>query len=140
MPPVPANEAASPVEAVEEEDVLVLDDSMIVPAEELEAVPASAKIAADVADFESAAAEPAVHDTEPAAHDAEPVVHEAVVMPPQAEPSEPEMEAHTNPQQADSRDLPAPTPELMAPEAAAAAAFSVGNLVRTLASSRNMQV
>jgi cell pole-organizing protein PopZ len=121
------------VEAAPEEDVLVLDDSMIVPEDELERVAAEAKAAADVTDFEARAPEPPTHDAEPA-------IRDDVVAPPQAEPPEPEMEAATIPVQVDPRDPPAPTPELMAPEAAAAAAFSVGNLVRTLASSRNTQV
>jgi len=89
----PDGEAPQPAD----DDVLVLDRSMMVPSTD-------------------ARAAEAVVDTEPSA---------------------PEMEAATSP---DPIEPPAPTPDLVAPEAAAAAASSVGSLVRTLAAGRATQV
>ena len=63
-----------------------------------------------------------------------------MVSPPEAETSDQAMEAMTPTSPADPREQPAPTPNLVAPETAAAAASSVGSLVRTLAAGRATQV
>jgi cell pole-organizing protein PopZ len=97
------------------DDVLVLDQSMLVPSAEPEA----------------GEAEP----VEPAPDVAEPVASVPVV-----EPAVPPMEAPTSSAQADSAESAAISSDLVAPEAAAAAASSVGSLVRTLAAGRATQV
>jgi uncharacterized protein len=56
------------------------------------------------------------------------------------EPPRQETEAAVPPRLTEMRELPAPTPELVAPETAAAAASSVGSLMRTLAAGRGTQV
>lgn len=71
---------------------------------------------------------------EPDATEAEPV---AVSPEPEAQQ---EMEAVTPTPQDLARDYPAPDADLVAPEAAAAAASSVGNLMRSLAAGRATQV
>lgn len=96
------NEEDAPAEdgaSAAEDDVLILDRSMLIAS------------------------------TEPQAADQAPDGHPD--LPEQA------MEASTSP---DPIAPPAPTPELVAPEAAAAAASSVGSLVRTLAAERATQV
>jgi cell pole-organizing protein PopZ len=106
----PATPAAAE-EASADDDVLVLDQSMMVSRSE--------------------------DDAEPIAHAPEPDPE------PQAAPAEPprrETEATMLPQPVDMRGLPALTPELVAPETAAAAASSVGSLMRTLAAGRATQV
>lgn len=111
-----------------DDDVLVLDQSMMVPA-----------------------AEPVVEATAP-----EPVVEPQpqpqpmAKLQPDAEPSRLEMPARemaalemedtTSASEADHWQPPVPTPDLLAPEAAAAAASSVGTLVRTLTAGRGTQI
>ena len=118
-------EASGVAEAPQaEDDVLLLDQSMMVSRDEA---------ASEVADHQAAPAEPSVTaQTAP----------EAAAAPPQAEPplQEPhqEMEAATPVSSTDPFDLQ--IQELVAPEAAAAAASSVGSLVRTLTAGRATQV
>ena len=95
-----------------DEDVLVLDQSMMV-----------------------SAPEPASHTAAP-----EPVAPEPVVLTQEPQAPDQKMEAVTPTPDADPREQPAPTHDLVAPEAAAAAASSVGSLVRTLAAGRATQV
>jgi len=135
-PVAPAAVAQSPAESDEhEEDVLVLDESMMVP------------------DADTAPASPALATPEPALP--EPVAYAPT---PSADltfdPPEPELEPPEAPAEAEApRSGPEPAPHrvitetplfpttsLVAPEAAAAAASSVGNLVRTLAAERAMKV
>ena len=92
-----------------DDDVLVLDESMLVAATEH---------VARAVDHEPPPAERVVLLSEPQAPDQE---MEAITPTPYPE-------------------QPAPTPDLVAPEAAAAAASSVGSLVRTLAAGRATQV
>ena len=111
--------AAAPADlpkAQEEDDVLILDQSMLVAEPE-----------------PSAAEEPEPAEPEPAAFKPVPAL-------PQAEPVQQENEAATFTSRPDPFELPAPAPDLVAPEAAAAAAYSVGSLVRTLAAGRATQV
>jgi cell pole-organizing protein PopZ len=97
-----------------DDDVLVLDESMMVTAPE-----ASSRTADhEPPTPERPASERAVSLPEPQVPDQE---KEAVTPTPYPE-------------------HPAPTPDLIAPEAAAAAASSVGSLVRTLAAGRGTQV
>jgi cell pole-organizing protein PopZ len=98
-------------EAPADDEVLVLDQSMLVPRAEDEA---------------------AIFPQTPEPDPELPV--------PQHEPPRQEMEAVMPPRLAEMRELPAPTPELVAPETAAAAASSVGSLMRTLAAGRATQV
>jgi hypothetical protein len=102
----------------DDDDVLVLDPSMMVSA---------ASPAHDGSEPE-ANAQPEI--AQPAPH-AEPAVLNPVL---------PNPEVMTSSPQAAPSELPPPTSELVAPEAAAAAAFSVGSLVRTLAAGRATQV
>jgi cell pole-organizing protein PopZ len=104
-PPAPADGAEVPAA---NDDVLVLDESMMVSAHE----PARY----------TAASEP------------------VVLLPEANAPPAHEMEAITPTPNPDPREQPAPTSDLVAPEAAAAAASSVGSLVRTLAAGRATQV
>jgi cell pole-organizing protein PopZ len=102
-------------EVTPEDDVLVLDQSMMVSGSE--------------------AANDAPMD---APMDA--VEPEAVAPPPAAEPAPPETTALTTIAQPVSKEPPVPNADLLAPEAAAAAALSVGDLMRTLAAGRSTQV
>jgi cell pole-organizing protein PopZ len=105
-----------------DEDVLLLDQSMMVPADE---------------------AHEEVFDPEPVAKRPEPPVRAAVpVVEPEpepvvaAKPPEPAL-----PELAEATPQPlGPQPDLMAPETAAAAASSLGSLVRTLSAGRATQV
>jgi uncharacterized protein len=108
-------DAAADHEAPVDDDVLVLDQSMMVAASE--PVP-------DEPEPEPEPERPAIQ-LEPPILLAEPAHHEAEIVPSK---------------HADPPESLAPSPELMAPETAAAAAFSVGNLVRTLAAGRSTQV
>jgi cell pole-organizing protein PopZ len=98
-------------EVTPEDDVLVLDQSMMVSGSE----------AANDAPMD--AGEP-----------------EAVAPPPEAEPAPPETTALTTTAQPVAKEQPVPNADLLAPEAAAAAALSVGDLMRTLAAGRSTQV
>jgi uncharacterized protein len=119
--PPPVSTAAA--EPAAEDDVLMLDDSMMVSPHE-----------------------PRQHDAETAeniseAEAAEPMVRDALT----TAPTEGEWPGHeamaaTSPAQTDFKDLAARTTDLLAPEAAAAAASSVGSLVRTLAAGRATRV
>ncbi len=97
-----------------EDDVLVLDESMLVAARD-EPVPEL-----------------------PAPEPVRVVAPEPVAPPPEVAPPIPLMEIKT-PVQAEPRDDAEP-PGLVAPEAAAAAAMSVGSLMRSLAAGRATQV
>ena len=112
---VPA-EPADAADAAKDDDVLVLDESMLV-----------------------SAAEPSLFAAEP-----EPEASEAVALPPTAgtpgQAPDHAMQAMTPSSPADPREQPAATPNLVAPETAAATASSVGSLVRTLAAGRATQV
>jgi uncharacterized protein len=116
--PAPPTPPAAEDPAVEEEDVLILDETMIVapphtaPAEPVAFTPA---VADDPFDFDSVPARP------------------------QVEPPR-EIEPGPSNPYADPFEQPSPTPDLLGLEAAAAAASSVGSLVRTLAASRATQV
>jgi cell pole-organizing protein PopZ len=113
------DESGTPAEAApgsapqDDDDVLVLDQSMMVSAPE---------IAPPVAVTAESAPAPA-----------------PAVAPPAAEPPNPEMEARTSSSQAEPQDQSEHT-DLVAPEAAAAAAVSVGGLMRALAAGRATQV
>src|ERR1700760_548764 len=107
----PAPPVEEPPAAPEEDDVLVLDQSMMVSRAEVEGEPVAHAPAASP-EPERVAAEP-VHQEKDVAVQPEPVAVHA---------------------------LPALTPELVAPETAAAAASSVGSLMRTLAAGRATQV
>jgi hypothetical protein len=100
-----------------DDDVLVLDESMLVSAP-LVSAPEPAPSAATT-------------ETE-ASHPRE--------VPPKAETHDQVMEAMTPASHADPGEQPAPPPTLVAPETAAAAASSVGSLVRTLAAGRTTQI
>ena len=73
-----------------------------------------------------------------------PVAAEVDVRPepiaPEAKAPRQAMEAVTSPPQADPFEQDAPAADLIAPETAAAAAFSIGSLVRTLGAGRATQV
>ncbi len=102
---------AEPAEAVAtDDDVLILDESMVV----------------------------AAVDPVPVPHR----VSEPLALPPQEEPRHQEQETVSVPptSHAEPREPAALSPDLLAPEAAAAAALSVGSLVRTLAAGRSTQV
>jgi cell pole-organizing protein PopZ len=105
-------DTAAPDEASVDDDVLVLDQSMLVSAPE--------------SDEPEPEPEPPVAQAEP------PVAH---VEPPTPRPEPPTMAAPANPP-----ETPAQLSDLMAPETAAAAASSVDSLVRTLAAGRNTRV
>jgi cell pole-organizing protein PopZ len=111
-----------------DDDVLVLDESMMVlAAEDVGAEHIGAEAATPVAAPPNAAPPNATMPeyAEPAAA---------------AEPPAMEMEVLTSTPQADPRDQSMPTPDLLGPEAAAAASISVGSLMRTLAAGRATQV
>jgi uncharacterized protein len=115
-PPAPPTAVAEDP-AEEEEDVLILDETMI------------------VASPPTQAAEP-VALTPPAE---DPFDFDSVPAQPQAEPPR-EVEAKPSTPYVDPFDQPSPAPDLLGLEAAAAAASSVGSLVRTLEASRATQV
>ena len=108
---VPA-EPADTADTAGDDDVLVLDESMLV-----------------------SAAEPSLPAAEP-----EPEASGSVVSLREAETPEQATQAMMPAPSTDPGDQPAPTPNLLAPETAAAAASSVGSLVRTLAAGRATQV
>jgi cell pole-organizing protein PopZ len=101
-----------------DDDVLVLDESMMVLAAEDAGTEAAPPIAAPPNATTPEYAEPAAA----------------------AEPPAREMEAITSTPQADPLDHSVPMPDLLGPEAAAAASISVGSLIRTLAAGRATQV
>ena len=107
----PAGSAEGSGAAPADDDVLVLDQSMMV-----------------------AVSEPAMEATEP-----EPIAGLSEAAAPE-HAAEPEMEAITPNLEDDRRDRPAPDGDLVAPETAAAAASSVGSLMRSLAAGRATQV
>lgn len=117
---VPAEPPAVAEAPPPDDDVLLLDQSMMVSRD---------GNGPDVVDHQAA-------DPEPAA--AAPIASEPMAAPPDAEPPHHEMEAITPTSHADPFEQQ--MPELVAPEAAAAAASSVGSLVRTLAAGRATQV
>jgi cell pole-organizing protein PopZ len=126
-PAAPAPASASEVPAADD-DVLVLDPSMMVSAStaaDSRSVPPEPEPALDVMDFESA---PAIAETEPMAP------------PPQASPPPQEVQAATPFSSPDPEEPPPSASDLLGPEATAAAASSVGSLVRTLAAGRATQV
>jgi cell pole-organizing protein PopZ len=100
-----------------DDDVLVLDESMIV----------------STADPEPT--EPDSDEPEAAAAEPEPELRAPEVQPPLQM-----VQASASPDQADAFAPPAPTQNLLGAEASAAATTSVGNLVRTLAAGRGTQV
>jgi uncharacterized protein len=115
-------EAAAPVEAPADDDVLVLDESMMVSA---------GKHSRDPIETE--------REPEPPVRKIElPVAH---VEPPAIEP-EPSLKevAATASHQARPVEAPPKLPDLMAPETAAAATSLVGNLVRSLSAGRATKV
>jgi cell pole-organizing protein PopZ len=124
-PATPTPPAAAEDPAVEEEDVLILDETMIV------APPQVAPPRTAPAEPEPVAFTPAVAD--------DPFDFDSVPAQPQVEPPR-EIEARPSTPYVDPFDQPSPTPDLLGLEAAAAAASSVGSLVRTLAASRATQV
>jgi uncharacterized protein len=124
-PATPTPPAAAEDPAVEEEDVLILDETMIVAPPQV-ALPRTAP-----AEPEPVAFTPAVAD--------DPFDFDSVPAQPQVEPPR-EIEARPSTPYVDPFDQPSPTPDLLGLEAAAAAASSVGSLVRTLAASRATQV
>jgi uncharacterized protein len=133
-PAAPAVAAQPPAETGgHEDDVLMLDESMMVP--EADTAPANLALATP----EQASPEPAAYA--PAAPTAAIIGRaesEPPVAPPEAEP--PKSAPEPTPHRVFAETPPFPTTSLVAPEAAAAAASSVGNLVRTLAAERAMKV
>ena len=127
---------AEPTDTAEQEDdVLVLDESMLVTA------PETVPSAADPSDIDPFAPDPSSADPEPEAPGPMALLPEAGT--PDKVPDQVPyqvMEAMTAASSTDPREQPAPTPNLLAPETAAAAASSVGSLVRTLAAGRATQV
>jgi cell pole-organizing protein PopZ len=124
----PAVDATEP--AAQDDDVLVLDDSMLVLPPE-PAMPAA---------ITHVAPEPVA----PALAAPLPVTPVPAALPPAAQPAATERpslktEAKTSSSQAEPQDQPEPT-DLLAPEAVAAAATSVGGLMRALAAGRATQV
>jgi cell pole-organizing protein PopZ len=119
---------AAPDEARLDDDVLVLDESMLVAAPET---------SQDEPEFEPEP-EPPVAQSEPPVALVQPPL---VLVEPPATPPEPQtgMAAPAF-RQGDPHASPAQLSDLMAPETAAAAASSVGSLVRTLAAGRNTRV
>jgi uncharacterized protein len=105
--------AEAAAETSGDEDVLVLDQSMLVSAGETGP------------EMPEPPPEPDP-EPEPPAQQAEPIRQEVAAIPPFPEP--------------DVLEPPAPTSGLLGPAAAAAAASSVGSLVRTLAADRRTQV
>jgi len=147
VPAAEAPPAAEPAaeEPAAEDDVLILDDSMIVgasdsPPEVSEAEPAPPADTSDPFDFQAetfdvqASAPTASAPVASAPVASAPVAPEPVTLPVEAEPPPQAMEA------APAEPMAAPVPNLLGPEAAAAAASSVGSLVRTLAAGRATQV
>jgi uncharacterized protein len=133
VPATPEDTAAAPAT---DNDVLILDDSMLVSAHEHG--PDHGGHGKDDPEHR-----PPPHIAERVFHDAgapEPTAPETLAAPPEAEPPHQEMEAATSASDTDSSEPPAPMPDLIAPEAADAAASSVGSLKRTLAASRATQV
>jgi cell pole-organizing protein PopZ len=124
-PPSPDSAAAAGEAPDADDDVLILDQSMMVSTSE----PAS----------DSAAPEPAsdIVNSEPAAHAG---VLEPVAFPSESGPTERPREAVVSIRHIDPEEALTPISDLVAPEAAAAAASSVGSLVRTLAAGRATQV
>jgi uncharacterized protein len=134
-PPTPA---AAEDPAVEEEDVLILDETMIVAPPPI-APPHTAPphtAPPHIAPPHTAPAEPVAFT--PAVAD-DPFDFDSVPARPQGEPPR-EIEARPFTPYADPSDQPSPSPDLLGLEAAAAAASSVGSLVRTLAASRATRV
>ncbi len=129
--PAAGNEPAA------DEEVLILDQSMMVAADE----PAGEGAATEAVLPE--ATMPVFHAAEP---EPEPPLAGIEPGPAHTDPAlktpapDPVMEAVATPGHADRPDAPAMTPDLVAPETAAAAASAVGNLVRTLAAGRATQV
>jgi uncharacterized protein len=115
--------ANDPVDAPADDDVLVLDQSMMV------AIPEPAS------DVFKAEAPP--QPVEPGPRP-EPKVE--AVPPPAAEPPQPAAETATAPPPTAPPEPPPSTAELIGAAAAAAAALSVGSLVRTLSAGRGTQV
>jgi uncharacterized protein len=142
-----ATPAAAAEAATAEDDVLILDPSMLVgepepdAAEEPDAEEPNGPKQPDAEERPEAAEPGLLADPVPAPQAGPMPAPQAEPVPaPQAGPPQQEMEAVTFIPPPDPFDLPAPTPDLVAPEAAAAAAYSVGNLVRTLAAGRATQV
>lgn len=102
---VPVEPVETPESSAANDDVLVLDETMLVSEAHLDH-----------------------QDPEP------------VAMPPEPMAPDREMEVLGPLPYAEPRERPVPTPSLVAPETAAAAASSVGSLVRTLAAGRTTQV
>ena len=129
--PAPTEDKAS-VEEPEDDDVLVLDPSMLVSAPEptkdpREPEPAPESLDATLSD----APEPEKlieHQT------SLPPMMELEASPVPVTPPHQDIEPPAGPRQ------PAPTSDLMAPETVAAATSSIGSLVRTLAAGRGTQV
>jgi len=115
---VPAEPPAAAEAPPAEDDVLLLDQSMMVSR----------------GGHESDATDHLAKHPEPAA--AAQIAADPTAPPPEAEPPHQVMEAATS----DADPFEHQIPELVAPEAAAAAASSVGSLVRTLAAGRATQV
>jgi hypothetical protein len=118
---VPA-EAGAPVEAPADDDVLVLDQSMMVSSGDH--TPEASETGPEP--------KPAVLDVEPPAAHVEPITTEP-------KPSSKELAAAAS-KQTRPVEAPAKLPDLMAPETAAAATSLVGNLVRSLSAGRATQV
>jgi uncharacterized protein len=115
-------DTAVPDEGAIEDDVLVLDESMMVSAHEPWPEEPEAEL-----------------EPEPPVAQAEPSV---AVLPPTATEPEPPNKGTAAPtsRQADPSDSSAQLSDLMAPETAAAASSLVGGLVRSLTAGRNLQV
>lgn len=135
------NEEDAPAEAAApEDDILILDRSMMLPSPDDQATevdPAPLGEPAAPPPEPLAPTEPRGQTEPPIAPLAEPPPSQPLPPEPQAEPLNQKMEAPTSP---DPIAQPAFSPDLVAPEAAAAAASSVGSLVRTLVAGRATQV
>jgi uncharacterized protein len=119
-------EAAAPIEASADDDVLVLDQSMMVSAGEY---------SQDAMETEP---EPKPPVPKPALEIYQPSA--ARVEPPAIQPEASTKVAATASNRAHPVEAPAKLPDLMAPETAAAATSLVGSLVRSLSAGRGTQV
>jgi uncharacterized protein len=132
------NEEDAPAEtAAPEDDILILDRSMMLPSPDDQAIEVEPATPGEPAEQAAPPPEAQVQTEPRAASPAEPLPLQPPATESQAEPPNQKMEAPTSP---DPIAQPAHSSDLVAPEAAAAAASSVGSLVRTLVAGRATQV
>jgi cell pole-organizing protein PopZ len=135
----PANPAATPDAADPSMEEILASIRRILNEDEVPAAPPAdgeAPTGDDVLILDAAMLVPA-DKPKPGVVEVEP---ESEPVRPEAEAPRQAMEAVTSPPQVDPFEQDAPADDLIAPETAAAAAFSIGSLVRTLAAGRSTQV